>query len=361
MLQGRLRTAARTYGQAMQVTPEREILQTLVNSADYYFGMGDLLREWNELDEAERHLTQGMDLARGTLTVYAEIVTLGYTALTRLQQARGNFQGALATLSAFAELAHQRHFVPRLLARGAAVQAQLELAQGNLAAAIRWAERSGLSIEDELSYPREPEYLALARVRIAQGREHPTGPFLSEALVVLARLLEDAEPKARMSSVIEILILRALALEAQGERAEALTALYHALTLAEPEGYIRLLLDEGGPMVTLLHQAYQQKMSLPYVETLLKASGELITENLYHSSSNASLLVEPLTAREREVLRLLVEGASNREIAEHLVLSVNTVKKHVYNICGKLGVQSRAQAIAKARTLDLLTGVSEKM
>ncbi len=112
VLQGRLRTGAHTYGQAMQVTPERERLQTPVNSADYYFGMGDLLREWNELDEAERHLTQGMDLARGTLTVYAEIVTLGYTALARLQEARGNFQGALATLSAFAELADRRHFVP---------------------------------------------------------------------------------------------------------------------------------------------------------------------------------------------------------------------------------------------------------
>jgi ATP/maltotriose-dependent transcriptional regulator MalT len=117
VLQGRLRKAANTYGQAMQVTPERERLQALVNSADYYFGMGDLLREWNELDEAEQHLTQGMNLARGTLTVYAEIVTLGYTALARLQQACGNFRGALATLSAFAELADQRHFVPRLLAR----------------------------------------------------------------------------------------------------------------------------------------------------------------------------------------------------------------------------------------------------
>ena len=359
MLQGRLHTAARTYGQAMQVTSEREIFQTLVNSADYYFGMGDLLREWNELDEAERHLMQGMDLARGTLTVYAEIVTLGYTALTRLQQARGNFQGALATLSAFAELAHQRHFVPRLLARGAAVQAQLELAQGNLAAAIRWAERSGLSIEDELSYPLEPEYLTLARVRIAQGREHPTGPFLSEALVLLARLLEDAEPKARMSSVIEILILRALALETQGERAEALIALFHALTLAEPEGYIRLFIDEGVPMATLLRQAHMRNIIQGYVAHLL-AAFEQTGASLHLSDPNASPLVEPFTAREREVLQLLVDEASNREIAQFLVLSVNTVKKHIFNICGKLGVQSRMQAIAKARTLDLLKGVGEK-
>ena len=105
-----------------------------------------------------------MDLARGTLTVYAEIVTLGYTALARLQQARGNFQGALATLSAFAELADQRHFVPRLLAWAAAVQAELELAHGNLEAAVRWVEESGISASDEeKSYPREREYLSLAR------------------------------------------------------------------------------------------------------------------------------------------------------------------------------------------------------
>ena len=159
VLQGRLRTGAHTYEQAMQVTPGRERLQTLVNSADYYFGMGDLLREWNKLDEAEQHLTQGMDLARGTLTVYAEIVTLGYTALARLQQARGNFQGALATLSAFAELADQRHFVPRLLAWAAAVQAELELAHGNLEAAVRWVEEflaSGRPCESGLLFIGAP-------------------------------------------------------------------------------------------------------------------------------------------------------------------------------------------------------------
>ncbi len=126
-----------------------------------------------------------------------------------------------------------------------------------------------------------------------------------------------------------------------------------ALALAEPEGYIRLFVDEGPPMVAMLRQAYQQNIGLPYVETLLKASGERIVGHRHRSAAHASLLVEPLTEREREVLRLLVQGASNREIAEYLVLSVNTVKKHVSNICSKLGVQSRTQAIAKARALDL--------
>ena len=107
-------------------------------------------------------------------------------------------------------------------------------------------------------------------------------------------------------------------------------------------------------MVTLLRQTYAYAIAPAYVVSLLEASGELIATDLYRSSSHSGPLMEPLTAREREVLRLLMDGASNREIAQHLVLSVNTVKKHVLNLCGKLGVQSRAQALARARTLNLL-------
>src|SRR5262249_53800825 len=257
---------------------------------------------------------------------------------------------ALQTLDTFAQLANQRGFAPTLLAHGAAVRAQLALAQGDLAAAIRWAEKSGLSTTDALSYPSERAYLTLARGRIAQGREQPAGPYLLEALALLERLLLDAEPKARMSSVIEILLLRALALEAQGKGEEALRTLGRALALAEPEGYVRLFLDEGAPMLILLHQAYAHQITPGYVVTLLEAAGEQVRWAPHRSS----LLFELLTEREREVLRLLVDGASNREIANHLVLSVNTVKKHVLNLCGKLGVQSRAQAIARARTLQLL-------
>jgi LuxR family transcriptional regulator, maltose regulon positive regulatory protein len=294
-------------------------------------------------------------------TADAEMITRGYLALARLQQARGHRTRVRETLDTFALVSRQRGYALALVAQGMVVHTQVELAQGNLAAAIHWADTSGLGARDEMSYSREQEYLTLARVRIAQGRETQTGPFLSEALVLLERLLEDAEAKMRMRSVLEVLLLRALALQAQEDYAGAMTALGRALALAEPEGYIRLFLDEGGPMLALLRQAYAHNIAPAYVETLLKATGELITEDLYHSSSFPNLLIEPLTAREREVLRLLDEGASNREIAEHLVLSVNTVKKHVLNLYGKLGVQSRTQAIAKARTLNLLTGVGEKM
>src|SRR6266567_1736625 len=178
-LQGQLRRAASTYGEAVRVLPGQGGLQSLLGSPAYYFGLGDLLREWNELDAAERHLVDGMDLVQGTLPVFADEVTLGYIALARLQQARGEYSRALATLDAFMDLASLRHFVPQMLARGKAVRAQVELAQANLAAAIRWADGSGLSLADEdLSYPREQEYLILARVRIAQGREVLARPFL---------------------------------------------------------------------------------------------------------------------------------------------------------------------------------------
>ena len=166
VLQGRLRQAAATYEQVMQVVPRPEVLQTIFSSLLYYFGLGDLLREWNALDAAERHLLQGMALVKGTLTLEPFVAVLGYAALARLQQARGNTRAALATLDALAQLAEQRHFAPHLVIQGAAVRAQLEVAQGNLAAAIHWAESTDLSIEDEdVSYPREGEYLVQSHQR----------------------------------------------------------------------------------------------------------------------------------------------------------------------------------------------------
>ena len=360
LLQGRLRQAAVTIEQTTQLVPQPGGLQTLLHGADYYLLLGELLREWNQLQRAEQHLAQGLDLVRGALTTDADTIMRGYLALARLQQACGQGNRARETLEAFIQMAQQRGFAPTLLAHGTAIQAQVALAQGNLAAAIRWAEASGLSTTDDCStpiyrgYPREQAYLILVRVHIAQGREHPTGSFLSKALALLERLYRDAEAKMRMRSVLEALLLRALALQAQGDLAEALTALGRALVLAEPEGYIRLFLDEGAPVVALLRQAQRHKLApAGYIVTLLKASGEPVEMTLHPSSLRSGPLLESLTVREREVLRLLASGASNREIADQLVLSVNTVKKHVFNICSKLNVQGRTQAIAKVRTLNI--------
>jgi len=367
LLQGRLRQAAITIEQATQLVPTHAGLLTLLNGADYYFLLGDLLRERNQLNRAQQHLAQGMDLVRETMTADAEMIMRGYIALARLQQARGQGNSALETLDGFALVAHRHSFAPILMAHGAAVRAELELAQGNLAPAIQWAETAGLSADDDLrylpprqdspisrGYPREREYLTLARVRIAQGREYPRGLYLSEGLSLLEGIAQDAEAKMRTRSVLEVLLLRALALQAQGDYTAALTTLGRALALAEPEGYIRLFLDEGRPVVALLRQAHAQDITPSYVCTLLAACGEQVREDRHLLAPHRSPLMESLSSREREVLRLLMDGASNREIAHHLVLSVNTVKKHVLNICGKLGVQSRTQAIAKARTLELL-------
>jgi ATP/maltotriose-dependent transcriptional regulator MalT len=354
VLQGRLREAATLYEDAVREIGGPEVLQVLSSGPACPFGLGDVLREWNDLDEAERHLAHGMHLLEGSTLMDADFITFGYTALARLQQARGQESRARATLDAFVHLARARHFVPHLLARGVAVLVQIELAQGNLASAIRWVEASDLTTDDAPLYPREQEYLTLARVRIAQGRSDSQSTFLHEVLRLLEMLLHEAETKGRMGSVLEILILLALALDAHGKRNEALTTLERALRLGEPEGYVRLFVDEGAPMRVLLRHARGRGITPDYVATLLAAFLGQRASDPQREAAYPSALVEPLTARECEVLRLLDAGASNRDIAHGLVLSLGTVKKHVSNICGKLGVRSRTQAAARSRALHLL-------
>jgi len=360
MHQGRLRAAAATYAEVERLVPDQAVLQAVVGGPAYYFGMGDLLREWNQLDAAEGYLAQGMALVQGGLALPADMILRGYRALARLQQARGNRDAALATLEAFMQLAHERQFFPLLLEQAAALQAQLQLLQGDLPSALRWADGSGLSPADEISFPREAAQLALARVRIAAGQAEAVLPLLD-------RLLTDAEAKARMHSAIEILTVQALAYAARADRPRALSALHRALALAEPEGYIRMFVDEGVPMRGLL-AAYSVPLVgrgrsagepdaarlLAYVETLLAAfpaDGRRTEDN---GAGSLSTLIEPLSEREREVLRLIAEGHSNQQIAEALIVSVGTIKKHLNNIFGKLGVTSRTQAVARARALRLL-------
>jgi LuxR family transcriptional regulator, maltose regulon positive regulatory protein len=368
-LQGRLRQTAATYAEAARVAPDG--VQQLLNSAAYFFGLGDLLREWNDFDAAEHHMMQGLDLVRGTLIVDADVVLLGYVALARLLQARGDSDGAITALKTFAQLGRERNYLPLLIARGAAAQAQLALAQGTLQAAISWAEGCGLRPDDELSFPREAEYLTLARVLIAQGRQDPRGPYLRDALGLLDQLLDAAEASERFSSVIEIRILQALALQAQDDTSQALIVLEPALQRAAPEGYIRIFVDEGGPMAALLREAHQRGIVASYVEKLLAAFPEPDQETRREGDKEtsrtsispvsrspslpvSSSLVESLTTRELAVLRLLAAGASNAEIARELVVEQSTVKKHLIHIYGKLGAHSRTQAVAKARTLQLL-------
>ncbi|HZU02525.1 MAG TPA: LuxR C-terminal-related transcriptional regulator [Ktedonobacteraceae bacterium] len=360
LLQGQLHLASTTYEEVVRVVSRTEELQVLVDSAVYYFGMGDLFREWNELEAAEQHLVRGMDLLSGALSIDTDKVWLGYSRLAQLQQARGRYDLALATLDAFVLLAQQRPIPPLLMAQSAALRAHMELAQGNLLAGRRWANTSGLSTNDPLGrdeyglYLREREYLTLVRVRITEKRINPMESSLSEVLSLLERLLSDADTNRRRHSMLEMLVLHALALEAQGNQTAALTVLNRVLKLAEPEGYVRLFLDEGQPMIALLRQAQRHGIAPNYVARLLALVRESEAICTHPLDPNANSPVEPLTAREREVLQLMLNGATNREIAGELTVSVNTVKKHVLNICDKLSVRSRTQAIAKARNLHLL-------
>src|SRR5829696_4961890 len=367
VLQGRLRQAITTLEEAARSSSGPGGSERLVGNPAYYFGMGEVLREWNDLDAAERHLEQGMDLVSEIPTVEAEVVAHGFISLAQLQQARGEYGAADTTLDAFSHLARERNFFPQLLGHAAAMKARLALAQGNLPGAIGWADASALHV-DEPSYPREVEYLTLARVLIARGRDDPEGPYFDDTLRLIDLLLRAAESGARMGSVIEMLILRALALYAQRETSGAFAALERALTLAEPEGYIRVLVDEGRPMAALLSEflkarrrggrGTKQLASLGYVRRLLAVfesphTGAEPPSPMQHAQATGQPLPEPLTRREREVLSLLAEGFSNREIAARLFIAPSTVKWYVHTILRKLEVDSRTKAVARGRELHL--------
>ncbi len=368
-LQGRLRAAAATYEESAQVASGRDGLRGTVNGAAYYVGLGDIHREWNDLDSAESHLRRGIEMFTGTMSVDAEVVTHGYLSLARLQQARGRHADAQATLEEFADLARQRDFFSLLAARGEAALARLALVQDNLLAAASWAEASGLGAYDELSYRREEQYLTRARVLIAQGRLDSMGSYLDDALGLLDRLLTVAQGAGRMGSVIEILALRALALQARHETSEALAALERALVLAEPEGYVRVFVDEGAPMEALLSELLKgrkgprvapQHALLGYARRLLAVfeSPHASTDPAAPSGSAAGQhqpLLDPPTAREQEVLTLIAEGLSNREIAARLFIEVGTVKGYIHSLLRKLEVDNRTKAVARARELHLFS------
>ena len=196
-----------------------------------------------------------------------------------------------------------------------------------------------------------------ARLFIAQGRRDNDPQGLQDALRLLGRLLQAAQTSGRKGSVIEILALQALALHAQGETAQAMIALDRALSLAQPEGYVRVFVDEGTPMAELLHEAGSRGLMPDYVCALLAAFGASIPSTTRHRpyAPETQMRIEPLSEREIEVLRLLAARLSSREIAEELAISVHTARTHTKNIYGKLGVHNRNQATDRARALSLLS------
>lgn len=351
ILQGHLHQADQTYRQTLQQALERSGHQPAMGPA--YVGRGNLEREWNHLDAATSLLQEGIKLCEQTGNT--EVILQAYIGLAFIHQAQGDAGGASALMRQAVHIREQRS-----LPRGTqveAAQAWLSLMQGDEGAVLRWLQRCGLSLDREVSHLREREYLTLIRVLITQRR-------LDEAKQWLANLLQLAEAQGRTGSVTEILMLQAEALHASGEVKQAIERLSRALSLAEPEGYIRLFVDEGVPMAHLLVQMRHrppadQLGSTHYREQLLALLGRAHDEDVSHSAvavpgSGTYPLGEPLSERELEVLRLIVAGCSNREIAERLVIGLSTVKWYINVIYGKLQVESRTKAIARARELNIL-------
>ena len=221
---------------------------------------------------------------------------------------------------------------------------------GGSAEALRWAREQDLSAEDDLSYLHEFEHITLAKVLLARYAADRSELIISEATQLLVRLLRAAEEGERTGSVLEILVVQALAHQAQGDIPAALAALQRALTLAEPEGYLRVFVDEGTPMASLLRTAAKMGIAAGYVRRLLAAFAR--TDD--RKPANLGL-IEPLSERELDVLRLLGTDLDGPDIARELTVSLNTVRTHTKNIYAKLGVNNRRAAVRRAVELDLLS------
>jgi ATP/maltotriose-dependent transcriptional regulator MalT len=330
--QGNLDAALATCRQALESAGESS---ETADAGMAHVGLAQVCYERNELTAALDHATRGIALCRQL--AFTTPLATGLAMLARIRHAHGDAAGALAALGE----AGQAGLSPQLIALLNPVRARLLLAQGDVRAAAQWADAAGLRPDGEPDYPREPEYLLLARVLLAQ---HDPG----QALALLERLLDAAAGQGRAGRIIEIQALRALALAACGDHAGALDALTEAVTLAGRSGHVRVFADEGAPMRALLAElsAAQPGIDPGYLAALLRACGQ--------AAAAPPGLAEPLTDRELEVLRLLAAGKSNQRIAHDLVVALDTVKKHVTHVLGKLGAANRTEAAARARELGLI-------
>jgi LuxR family maltose regulon positive regulatory protein len=341
--QGRLHDAMRTYEQALQLATDQGGA-VLRGASDLHVCTSELYREWNDLDAATRTLLTSSAL--GEHAGFPQNQSRWRVAMARIREAQGNLDAALELLQQ-AEALYVSDLSPN--ARPiAAVKARLLVRQGRFDEALAWARERRLSAADELSYMREFEHLTLARVLLARGD-------VAEALALLERLLLAADDGGRNGSVIDILLLQALARQTLGNTAAALVPLERALSLGEPEGYVRTFLDEGAPMAALLQAAANRRIAPGYVQRLLAATGT--AANIVPAQQG---LVEPLSERELDVLRLLSTDLDGPEIASQLMVSLNTVRTHTRSIYNKLGVNNRRAAVRRGEELQLLSHTSRR-
>jgi LuxR family maltose regulon positive regulatory protein len=350
--EGHLQQAIELFEDSLQAL-ERDGTESPL-SGYLHVEVGRLYYEMGELDRASQHLREGINQCQ--LLSDGRVEQIGRRFLVRLCLARGDLTGALRALR-HAERAHHG-VAPSVDMRGGEyAQVRLWLEQNKLSEVRTWLEQSGADPDDTDHFKTKLTYTMHARALVALARECPEGTHLDEALRLLGKLLHLAEDNSWGAKVIEILALQALALQEKGDNARAMAALERALTLAEPESFARIFVDEGPPMAALLYEALSRGTTPDYVRRLLAAfpvpEPEAATPSVVHRPSSA--LVEPLSERELEVLQLIAEGLTNQEIASRLFLSLNTVKAHTRNIYGKLDVHNRTEAAARARTLGLIS------
>lgn len=346
--QGRLREAERIYEQSLKLATE-DGKPVPLPTADLYVGMSELRREHNDLEAASECLLKSKELdGHGWIR---EKRYRWYVALARIKEAEGDFGSALDLLEE-AERLYIRSPDPYVRPI-AALKARVWIRQGRLTEVLEWAREAGLSAGDDLSYVREFEHITLARVLIARytsAHDHDhVDSAIHEALSLLERLLQAAEAGGRIGSVIEILVLQALAYEALGNVTSALAPMKRTLVLAEPEGYVRIFVDEGTSVAVLLEKAAKHGIAPNYVRHLLTA-----LSTAKNSAPVKQDSIEPLSERELDVLRLLATQLSGPEIARKLVVSLNTLRTHTKSIYTKLGINSRREAVHRAQELDLL-------
>jgi len=347
---GRLHEAEISYQHTLRLaTGQGEPMP--LGTADLYRGLGELSIERGDLEAAAQHLLTSQKLGEQTATT--DWPHRLCVSQARLKEAQGDLDEALALLDE-AERVYIRGPLPDVRPI-AALKAQVWLKQGKLAEALRWAREQGLSVDDEIHYTREFEHITLARVLIAAGKSDREAGSLDEATRLLGRLLKAAETGGRLGSAIQILLLQALALQAQDNLPHALAALERALALAEQEGYVRIFVDEGEALRSLVEkQARNRDHPLSrYADKLLAAFTQPAAAPKSGFIHQKSDMLEPLSERELEVLRLLRSELSGPEIAGQLIVSLNTLRTHTKNIFNKLGVNNRRAAIRRAEELDL--------
>jgi LuxR family maltose regulon positive regulatory protein len=345
---GRLDRAVGTYQQVLDVggRPDRPALPA---ASTAHVGLGAVAYQRGDLDTAQQHLTEGLRLCRQFGN--PDSLATGLATLAWIRRAEGDLPAALDAMEEAERVSDPT--VADLLNPVPAQRARLQLTQGNVAAAARWTEQRGVTPDDEPTYPREAAYLLLARLLLAQDRP-------DQALKILDRLRAAAIAQDRTGSVIEIQALRALGLAAHGDEDAAVATLAETLTLAHPQGYIRVFVDEGPAMGALIGQLIRtQRVTVPgdYVGRLVRTLEHDMAGRASDARPTPAIvpgLVTALSDRELEVLHLLAAGKQNQDIADELHMALNTVKKHATHIFEKLGATNRTEATARAREFGLL-------